>query len=678
MRLNNSQQQAVDYIDGPTLVLAGAGSGKTRVITNKIVNLLNRHHLLATKICALTFTNKAAAEMKQRVTAEVGADVAKELTICTFHSLGLNILRHEHQKLNLGANFTLFDQYDGFKILRDITREHFPQLTLDVSEKNVVLDIASQISIWKSQLLSPQDLSNTSPFVQIYELYQKYLRACNAVDFEDLIFLTSRLLKNDPDVRDRWSHMFRYILVDEYQDTNETQYQLLKILTEVYKCFTVVGDDDQSIYSWRGARPENIKTLAEDFRNLKVIMLEQNYRSTPNILNCANELISHNPHIYNKKLYNDQKFKGSKIKVIELPDETSESERVAAEILGNKFKTHRNWSDYAVLYRGNFQSRSLEKAFREARIPCVITGGSSFFEQIEIKDMLAWFRVLCNPNDDVALLRIINVPRRGIGAETIACLTEAGKLTGRSIFQNALNENITKQLKKPQKQAITEFMRVFLRLHSRIDVERGLWIVDNILEETGYEAYLHSGSESKAASDIRVKNVKQLLEWVRKLILGKKDEDPLNFTAAIDKLGLREMLDRQDNGQDQDAVQLMTLHAAKGLEFPFVVLVGFEEGILPHHSSYELAHGIEEERRLAYVGVTRAKEDLTITFCQKRKQKNQSNSLEDGEQHHGPSRFLDEMPKELLQISRGGNWDITKEDKEENLDLVLSEMLKLL
>ena len=205
-----------------------------------------------------------------------------------------------------------------------------------------------------------------------------------------------------------------------------------------------------------------------------------------------------------------------------------------------------------------------------------------------------------------------------------------------------------------------------------------MWIVDNILEETGYEAYLHSGSESKAASDIRVKNVKQLLEWVRKLILGKKDEDPLDFTAAIDKLGLREMLDRQDNGQDQDAVQLMTLHAAKGLEFPFVVLVGFEEGILPHHSSYELAHGIEEERRLAYVGVTRAKEDLTITFCQKRKQKNQSNSLEDGEQHHGPSRFLDEMPKELLQISRGGNWDITKEDKEENLDLVLSEMLKLL
>lgn len=678
MRLNNSQQQAVDYVDGPTLVLAGAGSGKTRVITNKIVNLLNRHNLLPSKICALTFTNKAAAEMKQRVTTEVGTDVAKELTICTFHSLGLNILRREHQKLNLGANFTLFDQFDGFKIIRDITREHFPQLTIDVSEKSVIQDIASQISIWKSQLLSPQDLSQNSPFVKIYDLYQKYLRACNAVDFEDLIFVTSCLLKNDPEVRNRWNHMFRYILVDEYQDTNETQYQLLKILTEIYKCFTVVGDDDQSIYSWRGARPENIKTLTDDFPNLKVIMLEQNYRSTPNILACANSLIGHNPHLYNKKLYNLQKFKGSIIRIIELPDEASESERVAAEILGNKFKTHRKWSDYAVLYRGNFQSRSLEKAFRESRIPCVITGGSSFFEQMEIKDMLAWFRVLCNPDDDVALLRIINVPRRGIGAETIACLTEAGKLTGRSIFQNTLNENVTKKLKQQQKQALTDFIRVFLKLHSRIDNDRGLWIIDNILEETGYEAYLQTGSESKAVTEIRIKNVKQLLDWVRKLIIGKKDEDPLSFTAAIDKLGLREMLDRQDNGQDQDAVQLMTLHAAKGLEFPFVALVGFEEGILPHHSSYELEHGIEEERRLAYVGVTRAKEDLIITFCQKRKRQSQVDSIVEGEQHHGPSRFLDEMPKELLQISKGGEWNISNEDKEENIDLVLSEMLKLL
>lgn len=670
MQLNKNQQEAVDYIDGPTLVLAGAGSGKTRVITTKIVSLIAKHCISPENICALTFTNKAAAEMRERITKEIGADTAKKLTVCTFHSLGLNILRAEHLSLGLGANFSLFDQFDTFKIVRDIIRDDFPVLTVDDSEKNATIDVLTKISMWKSRLEAPEDFSLTTPEAQIYKRYQAYLRACNAVDFEDLIFLPSRLLKNDPSIKERWSHTFRYVLVDEYQDTNETQYQLLKMLTEIYNCFTVVGDDDQSIYSWRGARPENIKTLATEYPNLKVIKLQENYRSTANILDCANALISHNQHLFSKNLYSHSGIPGSLIRVIELSDENAESERVAAEILGNKFISKRHWSDYAVLYRSNFQSRSLEKAFHEARIPCVITGGTSFFEQNEIKDLLAWFRLLCNPNDDAALLRIINVPRRGIGEQTISALTEAAKLTGKSIFQSALNPAVTKNLLPRQKASLGEFMCVFLKLHSHLQTRRGIWIVEHIVDEIGYEDYLRANSESRAAVEIRIKNVKQLLSWIERLIVGKKNEDPLNFIEAIDRLGLREMLDRQDDNQNADAVQLMTLHAAKGLEFPMVILVGMEEGILPHRSSFDLPLGIEEERRLAYVGITRSREDLIITYCKKRGNKNQLET----DISQGPSRFLDEVPQELLDRSNA-LCNQNKNDKLNTIDAALNELI---
>ena len=672
MKLNQNQQEAVDYIDGPSLVLAGAGSGKTRVITTKIVSLIKKHGFIPESICALTFTNKAAAEMRERITAEIGADMAKRLTVCTFHSLGLLILKKEHFAFGLGPNFSLFDQFDAFKIVRDIIREHHPLLTVEDSEKTVTLEVLEKISMWKSQLLRPEDLNLTTPKAQIYQRYQAYLRACNAADFEDLIFLPTLLLKEDAEVRKRWNQAFKYVLVDEYQDTNETQYQLLCLLTEVHKCFTVVGDDDQSIYSWRGARPENIKTLSMDFPDLKVIKLQENYRSSPNILNCANALIANNPHLYSKYLYSQQLEDGSLIRILELADENEESTRVVAEILGNQFSTRRKWSDYAVLYRSNFQARSLEKAFHEARIPCVITGGSSFFEQSEIKDMLAWFRLICNPNDDAALLRIINVPRRGIGEVTIATLTQAAKDTGKSIFQSALNPAVTKDLQGRQKSALGDFMRVFLRLRSHLNTDRGLWITENILDELQYEAYLRSNAESNAAIEIRLKNVKQLLLWINKLIIGKRNEEGVSFIEAIDRLGLREMLDRQDDKGDNDAVQLMTLHAAKGLEFAMVFLVGMEEGILPHKSSYLIPHGIEEERRLAYVGLTRAKEDLVITYCHKR----HSRASDDSAQH-GPSRFLEELPDELIDRSNKPVQARTKEQQLSSIDTAL-EMLKAL
>lgn len=671
MKLNQNQQEAVDYIDGPTLVLAGAGSGKTRVITTKIVSLIKNHNFLPESICALTFTNKAAAEMRERITAEIGADLAKRLTVCTFHSLGLNILKKEHLHFGLGINFSLFDQFDTFKIVRDIIKEHHPILTVEDSEKNAALEALEKISMWKSQLLSPEELNQTTAHAQIYKRYQAYLKACNAVDFEDLIFLPSLLLKTDTEARERWNKYFKYVLVDEYQDTNETQYQLLCILTEVYKRFTVVGDDDQSIYSWRGARPENIKTLSIDFKNLKVIKLQENYRSTPNILNCANALISHNPHLYSKHLYSHQFDEGSLIRVISLEDENAESERVASEILGNQYLTKRKWSDYAVLYRSNFQSRSLEKAFHESRIPCVITGGTSFFEQSEIKDLLAWFRLLCNPHDDAALLRIINVPRRGIGEATIATLTKAAKLTGKSIFHSALNPAVTKELHTKQQTALGDFMRVFIRLQSKINTDNGLWLTTHILDELKYEEYLRSNSESRIAIEAKIKNVKQLLSWVQKLIVGKRNEKGLTFIEAIDRLGLREMLDRQEDNSNNDAVQLMTLHSAKGLEFSMVILVGMEEGILPHKSSIDLPHGIEEERRLAYVGLTRAREDLIITYCKKRHNKN----ILDGIKHQGPSRFLEELPDELLDKSNSMSKS-QEAQKFSSIDTALEDLLK--
>ncbi len=671
MKLNQNQQEAVDYIEGPTLVLAGAGSGKTRVITTKIVSLIKKHNFLPETICALTFTNKAATEMRERVTAEIGADVAKRLTVCTFHSLGLTILRKEHLYFGLGTNFSLFDQFDTFKIVRDIIRDHHPLLTVDSNEKNVTLEALEKISLWKGQLLAPEDLNQTTAHAQIYQRYQAFLKACNAVDFEDLIFMPSLLLKTDLDARKRWNQCFKYVLVDEYQDTNETQYKLLCMLTEIYKRFTVVGDDDQSIYSWRGARPENIKTLSIDFKNLKVIKLQENYRSTPNILNCANALIAHNPHLYSKHLYSYQHDEGSPIRIISLEDENAESERVASEILGNQYLTKRKWSDYAVLYRSNFQSRSLEKAFHESRIPCVITGGTSFFEQSEIKDLLAWFRLLCNPHDDAALLRIINVPRRGIGEVTIATLTKAAKLTGKSIFHSALNPAVTRDLQPRQQSALGDFMRVFIRLQSKINVDKGLWLTEHILEELQYENYLRCNSESRAAIEAKIKNVKQLLSWVQRLIVGKRNEEGLSFIEAIDRLGLREMLDRQDDTSNNDAVQLMTLHAAKGLEFLMVILVGMEEGILPHKSSFDLPYGIEEERRLAYVGLTRAREDLIITYCKKRHNKN---ILEDIK-HQGPSRFLEELPEEL--IDRSNTISKAQEaQKFSSIDTALEDLLK--
>ena len=677
MRLNDAQQEAVDYISGPCLVLAGAGSGKTRVITTKIVSLIKQHMFDPASICAVTFTNKAAAEMKDRVKAQLGGEIASKLSISTFHSLGLNILKEEYIALGLNKNFTLFDPYDSIKLIRDIVKDKYPQILIDASEKQVIEDIAADISNWKTNLLRPEDIQNRTIRVEIYEAYQSYIHACNAADFEDLIFQTTLLLRDNKEVRDRWQNRFRYILVDEYQDTNETQYQLLKYLADKHKCFTVVGDDDQSIYAWRGARPENIKILAKEYPQLKVIKLEQNYRSTGRILNCANKLIAHNEHIFNKTLFTKSEL-GEKIKVMELRTQVDEAERVVQLLLSHQFRNRTEWKDYAVLYRSNSQSRILEKAFREARIPCCISGGTSFFEQAEIKDMLSWCRVICNPYDDVALLRVINIPRRGIGHETINFLFSNAKALGKSLFECALNPNITNQLQPKQKKSVCEFILLVTKLRQHILNQFDLELAENLCELIGYNSYIKANTDSKIATEIKIKNVKTLTTWISDLIEGKRSDKKHTFIEAVDKLGLREMMDRKGDEQETDAVQMMTLHASKGLEFPYVYLVGMEEGTLPHKNSLPTEKdpdndNVEEERRLAYVGITRARQELTLLLSREEMQRNGVPKA------INPSRFLRELPSEDIEYyPLGTKVKTTREQNISDFDEALRQLEKIL
>ena len=647
MKLNPAQQEAVDYIDGPCLVLAGAGSGKTRVITSKISALIRLHSMQPDSVCAVTFTNKAAAEMRERVASELGTLTASQITISTFHSLGLSIIRKDHSIFGLGRNFSLLDEYDQKKIVRDIIREKFPQLLQDSSDRQLTDGACSAISLWKSSLISPEDMHIRGDWTKMaYRMYERYLTACNAIDFDDLIYLTTRKLRDDPDFRERWQQAFQYVLVDEYQDTNETQYQLLKLLTGRYRRFTVVGDDDQSIYSWRGARPENIRVLASDYPDLKVIKLEQNYRSTARILHCANSIIAHNEHVFEKTLRSSLQ-EGRKIQIHEVQTEDDQSSRLSELIFSHRYHTKAPWRDYAVLYRSNFQSRSIEKAFRENHIPCVITGGTSFFEQQEIKDLMGWCRVLCNPRDDAALLRIINVPRRGIGSETIAEVAGLSKQTGKSLYDSMLSSELAERINPHQMQSLGAFVILVTNLRNQLFRRHDAQMASSLIDTIGYERYLKASTDSQVAGEIKVKNARTFMEWIGDLITGKGGREKLTFLEAVDKLGLREMLNRNNDSQDADAVQMMTLHAAKGLEFPYVYLVGCEEGLLPHKSSYELPNGIAEERRLFYVGVTRAKEELSILLCRRRRIR--AEDAQSDIKFNTPSRFLYEMPPEDLE-----------------------------
>ncbi len=646
-QLNPRQREAVRYIDGPLLVLAGAGSGKTSVITRKIAYLVETCGYQARHIAAVTFTNKAAREMRERVGTLISGQAARGLTISTFHNLGLNFLRREHKKLGYKAGFSIFDAEDALGLIRDILiAEHGG----DSDQASVV---QNRISAWKNDMVTAEQAvaGATGPAdmlcAQAYVRYQRALRAYNAFDFDDLILLPVQLLQSDPDTLAEWQQRIRYLLVDEYQDTNTTQYALVNLLVGSRQGLTVVGDDDQSIYAWRGARPENLAQLAQDFPHLKVIKLEQNYRSTGRILRAANTVIANNPHVFEKALWSEY-GPGEPIRVICCPNEDAECERVVTEILDHRLRRGGQYRDYAILYRGNHQARLLELKLQQFQVPYRLSGGTSFFARNEVKDVMAYLRLLINPDDDSAFLRIINVPRRKIGASTLEGLaTYAGE---RGIGLLAACDELGLQTVLPEAAVgrLREFADWLAQVRRRAQGDDPIDAIRGMLTDIDYEGWLHQNASAPAVAERRFANVLALVEGLQKT-LERDDASERDSTgndngieAAIARLVLRDLMERQEEEDDSaDKVQLMTLHASKGLEFPHVYIIGLEEDLLPHRNSID-TDNIEEERRLCYVGITRARQTLTLTYCSRRKQYGEMQACE-------PSRFLAELPEDDLE-----------------------------
>ncbi|WP_048305489.1 DNA helicase Rep [Halomonas sp. PR-M31] len=639
-KLNPRQQEAVRYIDGPCLVLAGAGSGKTSVITSKIAYLVQECGMSARKIAAVTFTNKAAREMKERVGQLLQGREGHGLTVSTFHTLGLNIIRAELKTLGYKPGFSLFDPEDAKALLRDLMNK---DAQVDADQINRV---QSQISTWKNDLVLPgQALSHAADedeqyAARLYEAYNRHLKAYNAVDFDDLILLPVALLQSDPEALVRWQRKIHYMLVDEYQDTNVSQYLLVKLLMQERATFTVVGDDDQSIYAWRGARPENLVTLGEDFPRLRVIKLEQNYRSTGVILRAANTLIANNPHVYEKTLWSDM-GPGDPIRIVVNRHEEAEAERVASEILTRRIKESAEWRDFAVLYRGNFQARLLELKLQHYQIPYKLSGGTSFFSRNEIKDAMAYLRLLINPGDDNAFLRIVNVPRREIGPGTLEKLANYATERDGSLFAACHELGLEQVLSTRAVERLGRFVHFIDGVRKRMDQGDAIAAIREMVRDMDYESWLYQNASAPTIAERRMANVWILIDQLEKSMEREEGEETDDVESAISRLVLRDILEQQAEEDDSDRVQLLTMHASKGLEFPHVYLMGLEEDLLPHRNSIE-AGTVEEERRLAYVGITRARRTLTLTLARQRKAYGELMDCT-------PSRFLDELPAEDLE-----------------------------
>ncbi|MCO4789310.1 DNA helicase Rep, partial [Vibrio cholerae] len=638
MKLNPRQDEAVKYVSGPCLVLAGAGSGKTRVITNKIAYLVQQCGYKARNIAAVTFTNKAAREMKERVAQTLGKGESRGLMVSTFHTLGLNIIRREFKALGLKAGFSLFDDQDQLALLKELTEKQ-----LD-GDKDLLRLLLSTISNWKNDMLTPPQVKAMAKgeqqqlFAHCFELYQKQMQSYNALDFDDLILLPVLLLRSNEEVRQRWQNRIRYLLVDEYQDTNTSQYELVKLLVGERGRLTVVGDDDQSIYSWRGAKPQNLVLLGEDFPSLKLIKLEQNYRSTSRILRAANILIANNPHVYQKALFSEL-AEGEKLKVILANNEDHEAERVTAEIIAHKFLNRTEYRDYAILYRGNHQSRLIEKSLTQNRVPYKLSGGTSFFARAEIKDIMAYLRVLVNPDDDNAFLRIVNTPKREIGPATLEKLGSYANMRGKSLFTASFELGLEQHLSGRGLENLRRFTEWLVAIADNAERGNTVEAVRALVRDIRYEDWLYETSASPKAAEMRMKNVSDLYSWIVADLEGDNpDQQEKTLKEVVQRLTLRDMMERGEENDDSDAVQLMTLHASKGLEFPYVYLIGAEEGILPHQTSID-EENVEEERRLMYVGITRAQRELTFIVCKERRQFGELIKP-------SQSRFLDELPQD--------------------------------
>lgn len=648
--LNPEQLAALHYLDGPLLVLAGAGSGKTRVITHKIAYLIEECGIKPTQIVAVTFTNKAAREMAERIKRQLGGQQkSRGLNVSTFHTFGLKFIRAEHELLGLKANFSIFDNEDSLTLLRELACQ-----TNDAEDK---LELYLQaISRFKSATLEPQEALKKASNVfeetaaRLYVEYQRQLHIYNAVDFDDLILLPLKLLQNEYHIREKWQNKIHHLLVDEYQDTNKSQYALIRILTGARGSFTVVGDDHQSIYAWRGARTDNLIQLQEDYPNLKIIKLEQNYRSTGTILRAANQLISHNPNLFTKNLWSRLSL-GELIRVLYTKDEEHEASRVAAQLLGHKFQNRTEFRDYAILYRSNHQSRSFEKALREHHIPYQITGGTSFFARTEVKDILSYLKILVNPDDDCAFLRVVNTPKREIGVSTLEKLGEYAKLRSISLFAASFELGLEQMLSGKSLERLRNFTHWLNITADNATRGNTLEVIKDMVKTIHYQEWLLDSCSNPKTAERRMENVHELLNWFGRLLENEQGETK-TFPEAVSTMMLMDILERNQEEKNTDSVQLMTLHAAKGLEYKHVFLVGMEEELLPHRNSIA-EENIEEERRLAYVGITRAKETLTLTLAKQRRRYNEMVDCV-------PSRFLAELPKEDLSIE-GNEAEITPE-----------------
>ena len=631
--LNKEQQQAVQHTEGPLLILAGAGSGKTKVLTVRIAHLLAQG-VNPYEILAITFTNKAAKEMKSRVEGLVG-DVANCIWLSTFHSFCAKFLRFEIDSfLGYNSNFTIYDTSDSQAVIKAALKS----LNLDDKYYPVGAMIAA-ISDAKNQLLFASDFRKQArDFYQqkvadVYEYYERELRKNNALDFDDLLLVAVKLLQSNATVLDKYSHRFRYVMIDEYQDTNHAQYLLAKLLASHWKNIAVVGDADQSIYAWRGADIQNILDFEKDYPNCTSIKLEQNYRSTKIILDAANAVIDNNEGRPEKNLWTD-KTEGAKIQHF-----TAQSEHEEAAFIGDTIAKKHDihdvpYGDMAILYRTNAQSRVLEEALIKRALPYTMVGGTKFYDRKEIKDVLAYLRVLYNPFDDLSLLRIINVPKRSIGATTVAKLQEYARANGTSLFMTLTQLHLIDSIKGKTKEKLEEFGILIFTLVSEMENRTVLDILESILDRTGYLAQLEESTDPQ--DQARAENIGELLS------VAKDFQDTNPSGTVEDFLEQVALVNDVDSFEQEEAkVTLMTLHAAKGLEFPIVFLCGLEEGLFPHSRTLMNPEEIEEERRLAYVGITRAEKELYISNATTRTVFGRTSS-------YLPSRFIDEIPEELV------------------------------
>jgi len=635
-KLNPQQQAAVKEINNPLLVLAGAGSGKTRVITEKIAYLV-KQGMAARNIAAVTFTNKAAREMKSRVSKLLDDKQIRGLRVSTFHALGLDILRAEYKTLGYKSGLTLFDEQDKNTLLRNL-------VSYGAADSDNIDGVALQIGQWKNAFVTPEQSlfiasAEQHPAAKLYVDYTRSLKAYNAVDFDDLILMPVLLFQQHPDILSKWQNKIRYLLVDEYQDTNVTQYQLVRLIAGNVGKFTVVGDDDQSIYAWRGAQPENLAQLQKDYSRLKVIKLEQNYRSTGRILKVANHLIANNPHAFEKRLWSELGY-GEPLRVLSHKDELVEAQQVVSEIIHHKFKTASRYQDYAILYRGNHQSRLFEKSLRENNLPYFISGSTSFFAYSEIKDILGYLRLLVNQDDDAAYLRVINTPKREIGPTTLEKLGAYANERHISLFAASRELGLTQRLSEKSVQRLGKFHDWILDTADRCERGDTFAVIEQMISQIGYEQYVREESKTKESAERKMKNVYELVEWLKK-IADKEASGQKPLAEVVAKIMLMDIMERNQEEDVNDQVSLMTLHAAKGLEFRHVFLIGMEENILPHQNSIDTGN-IEEERRLAYVGITRAQHSLTFSYCTHRKRYGEISECE-------PSRFLSELPSDDLE-----------------------------